>query len=985
MAEIFEFAGDGLASDNSSLTQKLMSLLKAYPAELHGILTQNIDRLKDLSESDCEGLKPYAEGVIKAFVVSDFLADLIVRFPAQVAGWLEEQTESQGDVVSKKRWSGELEKALERCSSEQELHRALRLFRREKMFYIVWKDLVEGGEFEVTGRLMTWLAEVCIDGALSWLHGQLVDTYGEPVSRKGQPQKMLVLGMGKLGAGELNVSSDIDLIFTFPEHGETQGASRSIDNQNFFTRLGQKLIQALDNTTVDGFVFRVDMRLRPYGQSGALALSFAAMEEYYEDQGRDWERYAMIKAAPVAGDLLQGNRLLDELRPFVYRKYIDFGAIQSLRSMKDMIEREVLRKGIGHNIKLGAGGIREVEFIAQVFQLIRGGRDIKLQQRGLLDVLQVIKEDQLMPGAAVDELRSAYIFLRNIEHAIQGLADKQTQQIPSDELGRLRIAIALGFSSWKACEQVLEQHRENVSRHFADVIASPQDTEESKEDLKVWRLLWHAKMPSEESVEFFEELGCADPQAFDPLLRGFINSSKVRQLQAQGKDRLDLFMPKLLRVVVEQKINAETFDRLLRFVEAIIRRSAYLVLLNENPGALKELVRLFGESQWVGEQIAQMPLLLDELLHSESLYTPPDTQTLRDELRQEMLRIPQDDLEEQMEVLRYFKRAHVLRVAASDLRGSLPLMKVSDYLTFIAETVLAQVLDQAWLNMTSKYGRPMRDEVTACDPDFGIIGYGKLGGIELSYGSDTDLVFLHDAAEDLDTDGDNSINNQVFFIRLGQRIIHLLTTKTASGDIYEVDMRLRPSGNSGLLVSSVAAWHKYQDEKAWTWEHQALVRARFVAGSESVCTKFERARIEVLTKPRDADKLKQDVLEMREKMRTSHATTPGADGNLPYFDLKHDSGGIVDIEFMVQYAALRWAHKHPSVVRWSDNIRILESLAEAGVVRGELSEELCEIYRQYRSRGHRLALQNLPARIAPEEMLIERERVVEFWREIFEE
>nr|WP_246840865.1 bifunctional [glutamate--ammonia ligase]-adenylyl-L-tyrosine phosphorylase/[glutamate--ammonia-ligase] adenylyltransferase [Hahella sp. CCB-MM4] len=972
-----------MISDNLPLIHKLSALAGDYPQELHTLLHDNFDRLSEVDVSIQEKLIPYSEGLLRAFAVSDFLSDVVIRFPDQVALWLEGML-SAGEIAPKRGWEDELAQSMKTCSSEADLHHALRVFRREKMFHIVWKDLVLAEAYENTGKQVSWLAEICIDAALGWLHEFLAGMYGNPVSKNGAAQRMVVLGMGKLGAGELNVSSDIDLIFAFPEHGETQGASRSIDNQNFFTRLGQKLIQALDNTTVDGFVFRVDMRLRPYGQSGALALSFTAMEEYYEEQGRDWERYAMVKAAPVAGDIAQGIRLLEELKPFVYRKYIDFGVIQSLRSMKDMIEREVLRKGIGHNIKLGSGGIREVEFIAQVFQLIRGGRDVKLQQRGLLDVLQVIKSERLMPGAVVDELRSAYIYLRNMEHAIQGLADKQTQQIPSDERGRARIALAMGFRCWDECERELQKHRDNVSRHFAEVIAEPHEAKSSREDMKVWQLLWAAKLPSEESIEFLIDSGCPDPEGYESLIRELVRSSKVRHLQAQGKDRLDLFMPNLLRVAVEQKVDADTFGRLLHFVEAIIRRSAYLVLLNENPSALNELVRLFGESLWVGEQIAQMPLLLDELLHSESLYTPPDTQTLRDELRQEMLRIPQDDLEEQMEVLRYFRRAHALRVAASDIRGTLPLMKVSDYLTFIAETILAQVLEQAWQTMTSKYGRPMRDETTVCDPDFGIIGYGKLGGIELSYGSDLDLVFLHAGGDDLSTDGESSIDNQVFFTRLGQRIIHLLSTKTASGDIYEVDMRLRPSGNSGLLVSSVGAWQRYQGEKAWTWEHQALVRARFVAGSDSVRSKFEAARVAVLTQDRDSGQLKQDVLEMREKMRAALATTPKSDGSLPYFDLKHDSGGIVDIEFMVQYAALRWAHKYPSVVKWSDNIRIMESLAEVGVVRNELSDELCEIYRQYRARGHRLALQNLPARVAPDELQRERNRVTEFWQEIFE-
>ncbi len=955
-----------------------------YPQALCSHLEQLWQRYSELDVDILSVLHLHNPLILRAFAVSDFLAETILKHPADTSKWLSSPELSYGYSIDKKVLSSRLDTLLSGCTSENELHRQLRLFRRAQMFAIYWKDLVLRESFENTARHVSWLAEVCIDGAIKWLMPELSKQFGVPRRKSGQPQSLIVLGMGKLGATELNVSSDIDLIFAFPEHGETTDGPRAIDNQIFFTRLGQKLIQALDNVTADGFVFRVDMRLRPYGQSGALALSFAAMEEYYEDQGRDWERYAMIKAAPVAGDLVQGRRLMKALNPFIYRKYIDFGAIDSLRAMKEMIEREVLRKGIGHNIKLGSGGIREVEFIAQVFQLIRGGRDINLQCRGLLEVLEVIRTEQLMPGKVVDELRDAYIFLRNLEHAVQGLGDKQTQQIPTDELSRERIAVAMGYAGWDECEKTMTVHRKHVSCHFADVIATPQTKGRVEDDVKIWQLLWLGELEESEVADIFSEQGCSGPQEYARQLLAFKAGSKVQHLQAQGKERLAVFMPRLLMLAVEMNASADTLARLLEFVEAVLRRSAYISLLIENPAALDELVRLFGESRWVGEQIVRMPLLLDELLHSESLYSPPDVATLSDELRQEMLRIPQDDLEEQMEVLRYFKRAHVLRVAASDIRGSLPLMKVSDYLTFIAETIVGQVLEQGWQAMIAKYGRPRRDDGEVADQDFGIVGYGKLGGIELSYGSDLDLVFLHDGGAYQATDGEHSIDNQVFYTRLGQRVIHLLNTKTASGDIYEVDMRLRPSGNSGLLVSSVESWRRYQEEQAWTWEHQALVRARYVAGNELIRHKFESARLEVLTMPRDTEKLRTEVLEMRDKMRAALATPPNSNGELPYFDIKHDPGGIVDIEFMVQYAALRWAHKYPSVVRWSDNIRILESLAECGLMNREDSELLCEIYRQYRARGHRLALQNLPVQVANEEFLEARQQVSELWRQMFE-
>jgi glutamate-ammonia-ligase adenylyltransferase len=456
----------------------------------------------------------------------------------------------------------------------------------------------------------------------------------------------------------------------------------------------------------------------------------------------------------------------------------------------------------------------------------------------------------------------------------------------------------------------------------------------------------------------------------------------VQHLQAQGRARLDQFMPVLIAEMVLQRVNETGQKRLLAFVETVLRRTAYFILLLENPAALKEFVRLFAESSWIADLILGTPLLLDELLHTESLYSPPDIPTLRDELRQMLLRIPDEDLEEQMDALRYFKKAHVLRVAASDLRETLPLMKVSDYLTFIAETLLEEVVDLAWRETVRRYGVPRLDKEALCDTHFGVIGYGKLGGIEMSYGSDLDLVFLHGAAIDLATNGENSIDNQVFFARLSQRIIHLINTRTATGDIYEVDTRLRPSGGSGMMVSSLGAFEKYQHQDAWTWEHQALVRARFVAGCPAVRKAFDRVRREVLCQPREPEKLLNDVVDMRQKMRDNLATKPDASGVYSHFDLKQDPGGIVDIEFMVQYLAIRWAHEYPSVIRWSDNIRILESLAEAGLISNDDAAQLCEIYRLLRSRGHRLALQNLPSRVGCDEFEQERAWVCDVWQRL---
>jgi len=923
---------------------------------------------------------------------------------ADVAGalgrspFLHETIERHGDLVEqalttrpltepttgdslRNRW----QEYLAEVTDEASLHRALRRFRRESQFRMVWRDLMGLADYHETVAAASDFADTCIQAALDWLYPQACEQYGtpygaDPVTGEEVPQQMVVLGMGKLGGHELNISSDIDLIFAFPGKGETRGGRRSLDNQQFFIRLGQKLIQALDQITADGFVFRVDMRLRPYGQSGALALSFAALETYYQDQGREWERYAMVKARVVAGDQKAGQVLMESLRPFVYRKYIDFSAFESLRSMKAMINREVRRKGLENNIKLGSGGIREIEFVVQAFQLIRGGRDRELQQRELLAILGELEALELLPSTVVRELREAYIFLRNLEHALQGMEDKQTQLLPEDELSQARIALIMGFASWQACLDCLNEHRDRVARHFADIIAL-EDEEDNAMDLdESWQELWLAEMDEEDAVSWLSEQGFEEPQASLALLKELRESRTVQVMQSQGRQRLNQFMPVLLEALSHVEKPSETLERVLQLVEAILRRTAYMVLLLENPGARKQLVWLCSESPWIARQLAETPLLLDELLNAESLYHPPAKAELEDDLRQQMLRIPFEDLEEQMESLRHFKKAHILRVAASELHGTLPLMKVSDYLTWIAEVVLDHVVDVAFANLVSRHGYPLRADGSACDTDFAIIGYGKLGGLELGYTSDLDLVFIHDADPEQSTDGDKPIDNAVFYTRLGQRIVHILSTQTPSGQLYEVDMRLRPSGNSGLLVSTVTAFDKYQRNDAWTWEHQALARARGVAGCEQTLEKFETLRHEILCQQRDPSKLRQEVVDMREKMRASLGTPESRQGEV--FHIKHDTGGLIDIEFMVQYLMLSQSHDHPELTQWSDNIRQLEELGRVGVLPVEDTEKLRETFITLRSTIHRRALQNLNSQVSGDAFPGEREYVRTMWQKV---
>ncbi len=912
---------------------------------------------------------PEGSQLARLLACSPFVADLLRRETAMFrelveGGWLQQSLPEEA-------FGDELTRLL--AAEDADRDQVLRRFRARHMLRIVWRDFSRLADTRETVRDTSLLAEATIAAAVDCCQAELEQRFGVPFGREsGERQQLIVLAMGKLGARELNVSSDIDLMFVYPEAGQTDHEKKPLSNEEFFTRVGQGVISALDKVTADGFVFRVDMRLRPYGESGALVHHFAALEDYYQDQGRDWERYAMIKARPVTGNPERAAELMAMLRPFVYRRYVDFGVIESLRGMKQMISAEVRRKGLDDNVKLGHGGIREVEFIVQCFQLIRGGRELGLQQRELLLALEECVALGCLPESAADELRDAYFFLRDSEHAIQGYEDRQTQDLPGSDLQRQAMATVMGFADWGSYHAALDEHRQRVAGHFRGLIADP---EENEGDTDTEGTLWEDSLDDDYLVAQGYRRA---PETLEALLK-LLQSPRVLTLQAQGRERLQKFMPQLLRACAEVEDPDLALQRVLPLVSSVVRRSAYLALLLENPPALVDLVSLCGASPWISEQLATRPVLLDELLDRASLYSAPDKDLLRVELSQQVARIPMDDLEAQMDSLRYFKASHVLRVAASELVGRLPLMQVSDKLTWIAEVMLEHVLDVAWADLARKYGEPSRD---GSGTGFAVFGYGKLGGIELGYGSDLDLVFVYDAKSGGATDGERSVDNAVFYTRLGQRMIHIMETHMAMGQLYEVDMRLRPSGESGMLVSTVQAFRSYQQDTAWTWEHQALVRARFVAGDPEVAAVLEDTRREILCQSRDEAALARDVWKMREKMRR-HLLSGEQPGE-GEFHLKQGTGGIVDIEFMVQYAVLAWSHRVPELARWSDNVRILETLDREGLFEPQECEALTEAYLAYRSAAHQLSLQQLPG-IAPAENFAEaRAAVSAKWQQLFQ-
>jgi len=932
------------------------------------------------------------ESLAKVWACSDVVAKWCIRYPHWLLA-LSEQNILINNLLHKdfqSLWDSQ------EFDTEASLYISLREFRNQQMLRIIWRDISGWSNLQTTTYELSALAEICINAARDFYLQANSDfnlEFGQPFNENNEPQELIVIAMGKLGARELNVSSDIDLIFTYQHEGETKGGAKNISNADYFTRLGKKVIAALNNTTEDGFVFRVDMRLRPFGEGGALASSYNALENYYQIHGREWERYAMIKARAVTGSDEAEIELMQMLRPFIYRRYMDYGAYESMRELKTMIVRQVKRKGMQTNIKLGAGGIREIEFIGQVFQLIRGGRDTRYQQRELLEVLKIIKQEQRLPDYVVNELIEAYIFLRHTEHRLQEYRDQQTHKLPDSDVEQQRLAYGMGYKNWQDFSKQLNEYRIKVSSHFEQVFDAPQaETDSLSDNLKS---LWLQQLEENKALEILSEVGYQQAGEALKSLNTLHDSKSFHTRTSHGQKRLNQLMPMIIAAVGKTNESNITLQRVLEIIEQIAKRSVYMSLLIENPLALSQLIKLCAQSVWVTRYISLHPLLLDELLDPRSLYVPATKDVLEKECRNKISEMDFNDEELIADVMRHFKQANVLRVAAADLAEAITLMQISDHLSWIAEVVLDVTLEQAWRTMVLRHGRPECSSLlsdsknTICDKGFAIIAYGKLGGCELGYSSDLDMVFLHGAENDQTmtvTDNSNEeaeksqrlIENSVFFARLGQRIIHLLSVRTAAGTLYEVDMRLRPNGASGMLVSSVYSYEKYQKSKAWVWEHQALVRARAIAGDPAIVQRFNKIRKSVLTQSRDIASLRIEVLKMREKMRGSLLLETNE-----YFDIKQGEGGIVDIEFIVQFSVLAWANEYPELCDYTDNIRLLVSLQKIGKLDQTDTESLSKAYRKYRQRLHRLALQSKKGLVAKGKYKSESQAVCAIWQRLF--
>jgi glutamate-ammonia-ligase adenylyltransferase len=901
-----------------------------------------------------------AEALARAVLISDFVLGVLERQPQRLVRRVE--ADDEGAHV-----------ALDGLTERDAMTR-LRQIRQVEMARIACRDFA-GAPLTDTVTALSDLADTMTSAALAYAAEQLEPRCGRPCGRDGRPAPLLVLGMGKLGGRELNFSSDIDVVFLYPDDARLDdGDAERLEA--YYRRLAQTLIRLLDQPTADGFVFRVDTRLRPFGQSGPLVISVSAFESYLIRHGRDWERYAYVKARLITGGEYRTDVFDEILWPFVFRRYLDYGVFDALRDMKRLISREVERKDMADNIKLGPGGIREIEFIVQVFQLVRGGRDPSLRDPHLLATLPRLAEERQLTAAAAAELADAYRFLRRLENRLQALEDRQTHELPDGEALRARLAYALGEPDWAALSRKLGAHRAGVESQFNRVAWEAREPAAGEVRTEAIAAAWEA----DTIADVLAGTTLAENADVLRLLGDLREGGLYRRMDEPGRRRLAELITRLIPLLESESAPARVLSRLLPIIEAICRRSAYLALLNENPATLERLIGIAGHSAMLARQIAEHPLLLDELLDARVFESPPTRAELKRMFDEQLEAVRGGDSEASLEAMRQFQRAAIFLIAAADRFGHLPLMKVSDMLTETAELLLRFALELAWAELVAKHGRPLYGEPPDLhEAGFAIVGYGKLGGLELGYGSDLDLVFLHDSAgSHQETDGARAIDNARFFARLVQRLIHFLSIQTSSGRLYEIDTRLRPSGGAGLLVTSLDNFRRYQLKDAWIWEHQALLRSRAVAGTESVCARFERERRDVLVEHVDRARLKEEVAKMRQRMREELSR-----GGETLFDIKQDAGGLADIEFLIDYWVLANAKTYPELVEFPDNIRQLEALERTGLVAAERCAQLKAAYLALRGRVHELALDERPALAEAGEFAALRGRITSIWREVF--
>ena len=851
----------------------------------------------------------------------------------------------------------EMELWLDSCqiSDEISLNKSLRKLRQQVIANIILRDLNKLADLDEVLKSVTTLAEISLIHAHQFHFNALKAIHGSPIGLNGDEQQLSIVGMGKLGGEELNVSSDIDLIFAYPEEGDTEG-KESISNQSFFIKLGKKIISSLNDVTEYGFVFRVDMQLRPFGSEGQIACSYQMLEDYYQKYGREWERYAWVKGRGIVGP---HEELHNIINPFVYRKYLDYGALNSMRDLKAQIQNDVNKRGIQENIKLGRGGIRKIEFIAQVYQLIRGGQDKTLRLKSLLPTLALLETKRLLSKDGIKALTEAYEFLRNLEHRLQYMEDMQTQELPKSDEGKLRVVQSMQYRDWNAFYQDLEIHRTNVEFYFDEVFKETIKDEDSPQ-LNLTKALWISALRLEDSHKHLESLGFKLPDETYQVLDGLKHSSRYLHLPELSRQRFDLLMPLIIHEVSFAHDSNSTLIRIISILESICRRASYLAMLTENPSALKILVKLSEAGPWLTQYLIQHPILIDELLDINHFYTKPDFMGIKEKLQKDLLEA-KDDIEQQMNTMRNIKHATIFKLAALEVIGDASVENLSDYLTELADLLIEETLILVWGHMYPEQNDP---------PKFAVIAYGKLGGKEMSYTSDLDIVFIYNDKRD---------GMAEKYARFAQRINSWLSTYTSSGVLYEIDLALRPDGASGLLVSSIDAFKEYQSKRAWTWEHQAITRARFCAGDIEIGNQFEKIRLEILETQRDINQLKRDVVDMRERMLEKHKV------DHEHFDLKQDRGGIIDIEFIVQYFVLAFSSSNKELTHNIGNIGLLNLFNKKGLMESLIAKKLISAYRQYRELQHQLGLEaKLDGKIKHSKVTNHPAEVVSIYKVIFD-
>ncbi|MGI9228205.1 MAG: bifunctional [glutamate--ammonia ligase]-adenylyl-L-tyrosine phosphorylase/[glutamate--ammonia-ligase] adenylyltransferase [Gammaproteobacteria bacterium] len=916
-------------------------------------------------------LVPHQDEIFEVWYASPFIKRVCISQPT----WLQNLLLNNDLHVDRqaKSYAEKIDAEISQAQNIEELQRLLRRFRAAEFARIAWRDIQNYSSVEQTLNELSEFAEIIIDRTLSWCFARLKSQAHLSEFEQSLPQQVVIFALGKLGGRELNFSSDVDLVFAYDDD-----LSYSQDQQTkavgIYLKLVQLLIKTLAEQTQDGFVFRVDTRLRPFGESGALLPSLSAIDQYFQTHGRDWERYAWVKARSIAGNKHLGEQFLKEVTPFIYRRYFDYGAAHSLREMKVLVDQKARQKLSEENLKIGFGGIREIEFIVQMFQLIYGGRDAILQCKATLESLKRLVKLNYLSDENVTRLNEAYIFLRKAENGLQIREDQQIHVLPKNEDEKKRYAFLMGYASWDDFYAVYRQHTSNVNNEFQKLLQEDSTKNDTSDDSD-FENLWQQIQDQDYCMEILNKNLNGDLEQVYTRLYSFSISGIVKQLVPVARQRLDRFIPIMLSHIVDMEKPLLVLARFLKILNKIVQRSTYISLLTENQSKLSKLFHLIEASPWIAQYIATHPLLLDELLQMESSYEPPSLEEIR-QLQEVATQISNGDLEKYMESLREFKHAQTLQIAAADIIEALPIMRVSDHLSWLAEVCIESAVKKAYQDLLRKHGEPMCiNEKGTFKPELLIVEYGKLGGLELGYGSDLDLVFLHDSVgNSCETNGEKKLRNEIFFTRLVQRTIHILSTVTSAGKVFDVDVRLRPYGESGPIVSNIISYEKYLTNEAWLWECQALIRARPVTNSQKLINEFERIRQSVLCQPREINEVRNSILEMREKILLEHGSK-----DKTKFNIKKDKGGIVDIEFIVQFLVLSYANKYNEICRYTDNIRILDACSRVNLIKIETAKELQEIYLLYRKHLHQLSLQMLSESVGVSEFANERLAIQNYW------